>query len=295
LQGKDAVAQRSWALLPLVLFVAGCLSTGPDQEQSALAMRFRPELAPDTVIIDFFPVERELGDPYLSRELWTHTDEFVVDLEKKTVLEQNGLRIGQIVGMTPGDFQKMITSERWCQKPFRRICTSGQAYTHFFDPVRAHCDYDVYLGGQKHELRADRARFGFEVLPQLTADGKTRLRFTPKVDTGEQVLPFTPSPENSNWQIKIERPCKVYAELAFEVILAPNENVVLGTLLDKESTLGYHAFVDEEGSNPLQRVLVIRTNRSARGGKEAALLDMPGVSPPLALQATMSAVRASRP
>ena len=298
--GKDAVAKRCrGALLPLCcLWLAGCLSTAPDQA-SAITTRLRPQLAADSVIIDFALLERPLGDPYFNHELWTHTDELVVDLEKKAVLEENGLRIGQLVGMTPAQLQTLLSSKRWCLNPTRRVLPAGKTATYHLSPVLPHCDYDLFLGGMKHELQADQARFCLDVIGTLTADGKTKLAFTPKVETGEKVLPFQPSPEQSEWKFTIGRPSKAYPDLSWEAALAPNEYFVVGARLDKPGTLGYQAFAQDDVPQPVQRLLVIRTNRSQHAGvgDQPTLEDVARASssPPLAVQATMSAVRASRP
>lgn len=287
------------ALLPLACFLlAGCLTTGPGQSTSTLTARLRPQLAADSVIIDFVLLERPLGDPYFNHELWTHTDELIVDLEKKAALEDNGLRVGQLVGMTPAQLQTLLTSERWCLNPRRTSLPAGKTTTYHLGPVLAHCDYDLFLGGQKHELQADQARFALDVVAALTADGKTKLTFTPKVETGEKVLPFQPAPELSQWEIAIGRPAKAYPALGWEASLAPNEYFVVGARLDKPGTLGYQAFAQDDVPRPVQRLLVIRTNRSLEAVDQPTLEDVAragNTPPPLALQATMSAVRASRP
>jgi hypothetical protein len=293
------VARRCWwALVPIVCCLpAGCFTTESVRTTSALPARYRPALDPQAIIIDFALIERAVGDPYINRELWTHTDQLVVDLEKKDLLEANGLRVGQLVGLTPADLQTLLASERWCPKPFKRITCSGQPYNLHLGPVLPHCDYDLCVSGQIHEVRVDRARFGIEVLPALAADRRTKLVFTPKVETGEQVLPFQPLPEQSRWDFKIERPSKAYKDLSWEVSLAPNEFLVIGAVLDKPNSLGYRSFVQDEGPDQVQRLLVIRTNRSLAGEDEPTFEDIAraGKSPPLALQATMGAIRGSRP
>jgi hypothetical protein len=288
---------RCRALLPLWCFwLAGCHATGSDQ--STHTTRFRPQLAADSVIIDFALLERPLGDAYFNHELWTHTDEMIVDLEKKAALDENGLRVGQLVGMTPAQLQALLSSERWCLDPRRRVLPAGKTTSYHLSPVLAHCDYDVFLGGQKHELQVDQARFCIEVVAALTADGKTRLTFTPTVETGDKVLPFQPAPEQSEWKLTIGRPSKAYKELSWEASLAPNEYFVIGARLDKPGTLGYQAFAQDNAPKPVQRLLVIRTNRGQPGGDQPTLEDVAragNTPPPLAMQATMTAVRASRP
>ncbi|MCI0684495.1 MAG: hypothetical protein L0Y71_20475 [Gemmataceae bacterium] len=287
------------ALLPLLcLALAGCVAAVPDRPHTALASRLRPQLAADSVIIDFCLLERPLGDPYFNHDLWTHTDELIVDLEKKAVLEDNGLRVGQVVGMTSAQLQTLLSSERWCLDPTRCVLPAGKTATYHLSSVLAHCDYDVILGEKRHELQVDRARFCVDVVAALTDDGKTKLTLTPKVETGEQVLPFQPSPERSEWEIAIGRPAKSYPNLSWHATLAPNEYLVVGARLDKPGVLGYQAFVQDTAARPVQRLLAIRTSRSPHAADQPTLEDVARAAncpPPLAVQATMSAVRASRP
>ena len=291
---------RCWSWSPIFCLLAGCFTTAPDQGASAWTKHLRPQLPPDVAIIEFALVERPLGDRYLNHELWKHTDEMFVDLEKKATLEANGLRVGQVVGMTPAELQEMLRSERWCQNPHRQIAPVGKTITEpLSQVVIPHCEYDLFLNGERHELQADQARFALDVTAVLTAHGKTKLTFTPKVETGERVLPFQPDPNNSTWLFKPERPAKAYRELGWQATLAPNEYLVVGPRIDKPGTLGYEALVQDEGAGPTQRLLVIRTNRSLHNGPgdEASLeaIASAGASPPLAAQASMTTFRASRP
>lgn len=292
---------RCWLWLPLgFCMLAGCLSTAPPQGPSAWIKRLRPELPPDIAVIEFALIERPLGDAYLNRDLWTHTDEMLFDLDCRAALEANGLRVGQVVGITPAELQAMLRSERWCLKPHRQIAPVGKCITEYLSPVvLPHCEYDVVLGGERHEMQADQARYCLDVVAVLTADGKTKLSFTPKVETSEQVLPYQPAPNQSTWLFKPERPGKAYPDLGWHATLAPNEYLVIGTRLDKPGSLGYGALVQDEGPQPIQRMLVIRTNRSLKDAAddEASLeaITSASASPSLAAQASMTTFRASRP
>ncbi len=91
------------------------------------------------------------------------------------------------------------------------------------------------------------------------------MTFTPKVENGEPVLPFQPDPDKHCWTIRVEKPCRSYPELSWEAVLAPGEYLVIGAAPGKENSLGYRCFVQEDG-RPIQRLLVLRTNRSVNGG-----------------------------
>src|SRR5437773_2209530 len=98
------------ALLPAGCALCGCALVAPAENPASHAARLRPQLAADAVVIDFALLERRLGDPYLDKEIWTHTDQIVVDLDKNALLDDNGLRVGQIIGMTPADLQELLKS-----------------------------------------------------------------------------------------------------------------------------------------------------------------------------------------
>jgi hypothetical protein len=296
------VATRNWSILVLLVWLAnvgGCAVLPDPVRTSSLLMRHRALSAgsdSQVVQLDVALLERPLGDSFLNQELWQHTDEMIVDMDRKAAVEDNGFRVGQIVGMTPGKLHDLLTSPRYCINPKRRLVPSGHTVPQFLGPVWPHCDFVVQQGRQTLEVALDQARFCLDVKATLTEGGKTRLSFTPKVENGENALPFQPEPEQSAWTIRVEKPCKTYKELGWDVVLAPGEYLVIGAVLQKERSLGYRAFVQEDG-NPVQRLLVLRTSRSQNGGDtgEPTLEDIARSrpSPCLALQATMTAVRAS--
>jgi hypothetical protein len=269
----------------------------PGERDPAPVVALRPELNRDVVVMHIALIERPLGDAFINQDLWRHTDQFVVDLERRALLEENGLRVGQVVGVPPAELQGLLTSQRWCAARHRAL-PAGQTHAQPVGPVHPHSEYDVFLGQQPLDVQVDQARFGFDITATHAADGKTRLQFTPKVETGEQVLPFQPDPGTSNWVYRVERPAKSYPELGWDVTLRSNELVVIGALPSRGNTLGHRALVDETGAEPIQRLLVIRTARSLQDADDGSAIDnlsRNGASPPLALQATLGAIRASRP
>jgi hypothetical protein len=287
-----------WALLPLVACLSsGCLPLETVPETAAPVVRMRPELHPDAVVMDIAVIERPLGDPFLNQELWQRADQLAVDLDRKSLLEANGLRVGQLVGLTPAELQDLLTSPRWCPQPYKRFTPSGRRHTCRIEVLHPHCQYDVHLGRKVLDEQVDRANFCFDVTPTHTNDGRTKLSFIPKVETGEQMLPFQPASHEGNWVYRVERPAKDYPELSFEVTLRPNEYLIIGPDLTRKNTIGHRAFVEDEGLEPMQRLLVIRTARSLHSADEPSLAELArsSASPPLAVQATMGVIRASRP
>lgn len=296
------VQRIQWVLLGSLLVslsLAGCAVLPEPVKTTSWLKGKSPFPAPtdaQTVQLDVALLERPLGDSFLNKELWQHTDEMIVDLDRKAAVEDNGFRVGQIVGMTPGKLQDLLKSPRCCINPRRRLIPSGHAVTQYLGPIWPRAEFVVQRGQQIQEAGFDQARFCLEVKPSLTSDGKTKLHFFPKVENGQAALPFQPDPEQSTWTLRVERPSETYKDLGWEVVLSPGEYLVIGGILEKDKSLGHRSFIQEDGS-PVQRLLVLRTSRSQNGGDtgEPTLEDMARAknSPCLAAQATMNAVRAS--
>jgi hypothetical protein len=289
------VRHRCWSALVPLLFLCewGCTLPGHVKGPSWVeCLRGGGTIDPNAIVIDTALIERPAGDPYVCTELWQETDEFVVDLETRESLNENGLRVGQLVGAPPAGFQTLLLSKRYCANPERLTVPSGKVISQKLSPVLAHCSLAVFLDGDRRELEIDQARFILDVVPTLTGDGRTRLRFTPKVETGDKLLPFQASPEDSSWVLRIEKPSRRFPEMSWEVSLAPGQYVVIGCRPERLGTLGHLAFVQEEVTPPVQRLLVIRTNR-ARPGNELTVEDRlgPGSPPPLAVQAASQPLR----
>lgn len=294
---------RCWSVPFLVLLAGGCFTPEPSRSTSWLKKWSAASLAlgSDKVLMDIALLERPVGDAYLDHELWLSTDEQIVPLEQKAHLEDNGFRVGQIVGTTPAALQTLLTSERCCANPRRRLVQTGYTSAQLLGPTRTECQYQLQeKDGQSVEIVLGKAQFILDVVPQLSDDGRTRLCFTPRVEFGESLTSFRPAPDRSGWTLQLERPSKNYPHLSWEVSLRPNEYLVIGARADKPGSLGHKAFVQTEEPHPMQRLLVIRTSRPPRDDEaddEPTLEDLARASPspPLALQATMTAVRAKGP
>jgi hypothetical protein len=280
----------------LIALVVGCAGgcTATSQSQGPTwtdCMRAGAPVDPNILIVETALIQRPLGDPYLCGELWRDTDELFVGLELRETLKENGLRVGRLIGNPPVAFQTLLLAPDCCANPKRLYVPAGKTMPQYVGPVRPHCTFAVVLDSGKSELQADQARFGFDVLPRLTADGRTELAFTPKVETTESLLPFRAAPESSLWEYRVERPSRKYPQLGWTATLAPGQYLVVGGRPEQAGSLGRTAFVDEDGPRAVQRLLVIRTNRATSVTHTLGADDAPrgDSSAPLALQAAMPA------
>lgn len=282
--------------------LGGCAALEPERAPALFKNSTAFVLPPDYVQMDVALLERPLGDPYINAELWNSTDENVVALENRPALDDNGFRVGQIVGMPPGGLQALLCSKRSCINPRRWMLPTGPAAASAKSRIRlgghqAESGFLLKEEGKATEVVLDNVQYQLEVEPALTKDGRIRLRFIPRVEYGDLTRTVTVPPDRSDFVVQVEMPSKSYPRLAWEVTLASNEYLVIGGHYDQPQSLGCQAFAREDGPVPVQRLLVIRASRSPDGGET----DLPtledfargGGPPPLALQATFSAVRAN--
>jgi hypothetical protein len=162
-------------------------------------------------------------------------------------------------------------------------------------PPRELCRFQVHQDGQAVPFSLAQAQCTLVVVPSLTADGRTRLHFTPQLQYGESVPRFQPAPDRSGFVMSIEKEQQAFDDLSWEVTLAPNEYVLVGARSDQPDSFGAQCFLEGKGEKAVQRLLVIRTTRS-RGAESEGVAETTGprASPALALQATLTAARGSR-
>jgi hypothetical protein len=285
-------------LLAPIVALSGCL--WPEQsEQGAFIKRARSTISPDYALLEVALVERPLGDDYIDRIIWNQTDEMLGDLDRRDALDQNGLRVGQLVGTIPSEFQDMLLSKRFCSNPEALIFPAGQTVPIFLGAVLPHSSYEFVKDQARTEVYLDQARYCLDVTARFTPEGKTTLTFAPKVENGAPTIPFEAVPEKSGWQRRVERACKKYPELTWEVTLGLNQVCLVGTRSQRPRTLGYAAFTDIDDEQQIQRLLVIRNSRSVSTQEAqrntADDLVRASNSAPLALQATAPATRAKTP
>jgi hypothetical protein len=245
----------------------------------------------DIVRMDVALLERRAGDAYLNEGLWTLADEGGVPLESRATLEENGLRIGQIGGLPPPELLALLTSERSCANPRQIRLHAGDAKDLLLGPVLPACRFQLRPDGESDPVALEQAQFMLTVVPTLTRDGRVCLHFTPQVEHGEAQLVAGPAADHSGMVLQRQRAVNRYNALSWDVTLAPNEYVVVGARAQRRESLGYQAFVRPQESPPVQRLLVIRTSRTAPGAPD----DTPGDDaesmqrcPPVAFQASSS-------
>ena len=291
---------RQVYFLPAALLIALAAGCATPTNSATVWERLRPfqgPTGPDVVQMDVALIELPVGDPYLNRELWTAVDEQALTLERKSVLEDNGLRVGLVGGIMPARLQALLTSDKTCANPRRHFFRAGTTTTLEIGPVHQVCRFYLTQDAEALPVELEQARCTFEVQPSLTRDGKTRLVFTPRIQHGERRQTFQPSADRTRWELLEQRSSETYTALAWDVTLAPNEFVVVGVRADCRDSLGHRFFVREDEPAPVQRLLVIRTNRPTVSDLASADEEEPTPkrSPSLAAQAAGASSSEPRP
>ncbi len=283
--------------------LTGCISDtqGSASSWTETFRKFNTGKIGEMVQIDVALLERPVGDAFLNKEIWNpdFTDEQILDLDQQQGLAKNGFRIGQIVGPTPENLHDMLTSERCCVNPRRLVAENGKTTLIRLGPILPLCKYNVYQDGQSKEVTLAKAHPSLEVIPRITDEGETHLKFIPKMEYGESRSNFHAAKDRKGWVMEILRDNHSYPQLGWEITLAPGKYLIVGTWLDRLETLGSQSLIERDLNSPVQRVLVLRTTHSGTHGDDAQIA--PPVNPnpsnpakglPLAMQAKMTTFRA---
>jgi hypothetical protein len=286
-------------LLMMLLFGAagGCTTDNP--ARSTAWFKGQPSLrgpaGPDVVRIEWALIERPVGDHYLNEDLWALANEQVVPLECKDVLENNGLRIAQLGGLLPAQFQEVVRSERSNPNPRRRHVRAGQATVLPLGPVRARCDSAPPgpLGSEGKRLeKMVNVQFGIAITPSLASDNNVRLSLTPQVQYGGVKTAIKPAEDGSGWTCREQAETAMYDALSWDAMLTPDEYLLVGCRFGSPQTFGQECFVRTEEPKPVQRLLVIRAirQRADAAGTEGAEESAPPRAIASAVQASTNGV-----
>ena len=246
----------------------------------------------DVVQLDVYLVERPAGDRCINREVWELADEEVLK-ERKSLLDENGLRACVLGDSAPDGLRALLRSVRSCANPRRLRLHAGRPAPIVLGPPAPRLAFQLHQEGRTADVDLEQAQCLLQVTTRLTDDGRMDLQFTPQVRHGETVSLPRPVQEGGalHWDVKTEQPTEAYPGLGWELTVAPNTYIAVGTRLDRPDTLGQRAFLSGEAPRT-QRLLVLRPARVLGGAPPD---DANGKQPPLALQAGWTAARGAGP
>jgi hypothetical protein len=151
---------------------------------------------PDVVRLDVALIERPLDDAYLSWDIWKLADEQAVPLERKSLLEDNGFRVGQIGGIKPAALQTLLTSERSCANPRRFFLHCGKSAPLSLGPTSTNWHCQLHLDGEAAPVMFPQAACLLQVVSSFGTEGELHLQFTPQIQDGKPILSGQPAADN---------------------------------------------------------------------------------------------------
>src|SRR5262249_33757666 len=157
--------------------------------------------------------------------LWSHTDQTVVGLDEKAVVDDNGFRVGTIVGGPPRALQALLRSPRSCLDPRRWLLPCGPAgadaeQKHInLGPVHAEARLLLKQQGRMTEEAFASVQYQIDIEASTAAEERVRVRFTPRIEHGESMRSVVVPADCSQFAVKTEKPAKAFGGLSWEVTL----------------------------------------------------------------------------
>ena len=291
---------RQGCVLLMGLFFGGCILEGPTTGWLGRPRLLQGPTGSDVIQLDVAILEGPVGNRAFNHDLWTLADEQGMAPETQAILEENGLRVGQIGGLAPPELQTLLASERSCVRSRRIQLRSGTPRTLVLGPAVTQGRFMLHENGRDISVTLDQSSCVLRVVPTLAADGRTRLQFTPEVHnnaTPDSAAQASGSPAweraaSADLEGQDQGTTQRFSSLSWEITLAPNDYLLIGGRYDRPDTLGWQSFIRPDEDAPMQRLLVIRTTRSV-ASLENEIASSPGKKPTSFPQSPSLAAQAS--
>jgi hypothetical protein len=266
-------AQLSLALI-FAACAVGCTSSAISTRNKSPLAPFKPSLETSTFDVSF--VRHEYKLPALNEELWTQVDETAIPADVRSALLKNGLRAGVITGAVPLSIESLISSQTQ-SAPLSTESPAAVATPPESAPTISRRTLHV-LPNQRSELLASdvyerlnllvreenegtgheyfKARCALAVTATPLGDGRVRLAIVPEVQHGEARQQYRG--DDGMWRVDSSRPKVTLNTMAIEIVLAPDQSIVLGARADRPASVGHYFFTEPVAGELEQKLLLIR-------------------------------------
>jgi hypothetical protein len=253
---------------------AGCTSPAISTRNKSLLAPFKPSLETSTLDVSF--VRHEYKLPALNDELWTQVDETAIPPDVRSALLKNGLRAGVIAGAVPLSLESLMSGSPQAAPLPAEDHTAPSAQPESAPTISRRTLH--VLPNQRSELLASdvyerlnllvreenegtgheyfKARCALAVTATPLGDGRVRLEIVPEVQHGEARQQYRG--DDGMWRVDSSRPKVTLNTMAFDVVLAPDQSVVLGARADRPASVGHYFFTEPVGGELEQKLLLIR-------------------------------------
>lgn len=264
---------RCCAWLLVLGCCAGCEIFTPGTSEKDGTQAGLPPLrpAPTAIGLRYTFVERPVGDPLLSREIWKDVSEILVgnDPELTKSLGRNGFRVGWISSF-PDSLQELISRPgeeyevgmRANQPVFIGSSLSvrhGEPFILKAGDEFPVCELSLYRerDSLKPETRSLHAAHGlFKVTAYKEQEGWASLVFVPEFLHGiERVRPVA---GESDWQPNFSQDSETLYGQKFKLEMNVGDTAIITARDNSPGTAGYYFFRGTGANSNIQRALLIR-------------------------------------
>jgi hypothetical protein len=253
-------AHVAWLAL-LLCGSAGCLSDQPSRGTGWLdRLRVNTVSAADTIYIEYVLIERPLGDHAMNRVVWSETDEQILPSEVRTIVNNNGYRIGTISGMFPSELDAMIQNPHSAEGHRQRRIAAGYPAAFALNGPVPSSEFQVRLNSESvpTTVRREQAQFSLDITPVVLADGRLQLKCVPEVEYHDKKFWNPIGAVGPGWGGS--KPSEKYPALAFDINISSKEFLVIGAF-EKPTTLGYQTFVSAQSTETVQKLMILHAGR----------------------------------
>lgn len=269
---RRAIAYAALAALS-PLFTAGCHSfkfNASDSESAAGGLApLRPN--PSTIAIRYTFVERPVGDPLLSREIWKDVSEILTgnDPELTRNLTRNGFRVGWISSF-PDSLQQLLSRPGEEHEVAPAVDQATFAGSNLF--VRhgdtfiiqagdqfQQCELSLYRqkeDAKPESLSLQSAHGLFKVTAYKQQEGWASLNFIPEIQHGRESV--RPVAAESGWDANYSQLAESLYGLKFKLEMNVGDTAIVTARENSPGTAGYYFFRGVGANSNIQRALLVR-------------------------------------
>jgi hypothetical protein len=264
-------SSRSAAALLIAALAGGCLPTWSDASRATGAGRWNrfkppapPALTPETVILQYIKIEREIGNVGLDDTIWREGDDQFLPPNLRAELSRNGIRCARFGGELGSEMLALLeNSNERNEGRSHQLVAGTMVKMQLTEPLPRVQLFSFSSGSPKGETLENAQGF-LHVTPTLAAGGKILLAMTPQIDYGERMRTPAVAQNLTGLELKTERPCRAFNELRIETAVSSGDFLLFGCIADRAGTFGGDCFLREKDGKKLQAVLLVRALRPKR-------------------------------
>ena len=211
----------------LALSLTGCFHDRPARSSSLLdRLRLGGPTGPEAVFIEYAVIERPLGNSAMNRDVWANIDELIFPTETRTLLAENGFRVGVVGGLLPSELEAMISNPKSSLgHRQRRLYANNPAVLPINGPVPL-AEYLIRATAESKPVPVafEQAKFALSFTPTLGQDGRIAIHCVPEVEYQDKKHWLPTGAVGAGWMS--EKPLERYGTLAWDVKLSPREFLI---------------------------------------------------------------------